>query len=233
MALINNSSSPQFNKYKFIELKDKLVPLLYDLPDHQKQIGIEILQECSWTWNLQTLSQLWQQQYRQPKMSTRPLSILHYNIRYFYSNQVDLIEMVNVYSPTIISLNELGTMVPEKTIKQLLFSYNVYVKEGTNSHGGVVLAIDKRLKCQLIEIKEPNIIAVQVVADGQQFVIASIYSPPTDQLPLTTMTSLLNQTKNIIIAGDFNAKHPDWGCSQVNTKGRSLSNWLTTQIEYT
>ncbi|CAF1249995.1 unnamed protein product [Rotaria sordida] len=189
-------------------------------------MGIEILQECCWIWSFQALSQFRQQQYCQPKIPSSSLSILHYNIRYFYSNQADLIDMVNVFSPTIISLNELGTMVPAKTIKQLLFPYNVYLKEGTNSHGGVFLAVDKRLRCHLIEINEPNIIEVQMIVGDQQFVVASIYSPLTDRLPLATMTTLLNHSKNIIIAGDLNAKHPDWDCPQVNTKGRDLSNWL-------
>ncbi|CAF4742888.1 unnamed protein product [Rotaria sp. Silwood1] len=206
--------------------RNKLLPLLYELSDHQKRIGIETLQECCWTWNFHDLSNFWQQHYRQPEVPTTCLSMLHYNIRNFYSNQVDLIEMVNIHSPTIISLNELGTVVPKKLIKQLLFSYNVYIKEGTNAHGGVVLAVNNRLKCQLIEINEPNIVAVRIIIEGQQIVVASIYSPPTEQLPLTTLTTLLNVSKNIVITGDLNAKHPDWGCPQVNTKGRILANWL-------
>ncbi|CAF4625871.1 unnamed protein product, partial [Rotaria socialis] len=51
-------------------------------------------------------------------------------------------------------------------------------------------------------------------------------SPPTDQLPLTSMSTLLKHSKNIIIVGDLNAKHPGWGCPQVNNKGRDLANWL-------
>ncbi|CAF2956154.1 unnamed protein product [Rotaria sp. Silwood2] len=216
----------QFNSYKYTELTDKLLPLMHDLSDHQKQIGIETLHDCCWTWSIQELSSYWQQQYRQPEISFKCMSLLHYNIRHFYSNQAELIDMVNVFSPNIISLNELGTTIPKKIINQLLFSYNVFFKEGTNSHGGVVLAIDKRLSCQQIETNEPNLIAVRIRIDDQQFVVASIYSPPTEQLPLTTMTKLVNEAKNVIIAGDLNAKHPDWGCPQVNTKGRELANWL-------
>jgi hypothetical protein len=226
MALHNNSSSPQFNIYKFTELVEKLTPLIHELSDHQKQIGIETLQDCCFARNVQELSISWQQQYCQPKIPSSCFSILHYNIRYFNSNQADLIEMVNVFSPTIISLNELGSVIPKKIIKQLLFSYNVYQNEGTNSHGGVVLAVDKRLKCQRIEINEPNLIAVRIIIDGQQWVVASIYSPPSEQLPLFTMTNLLKESRNIIIAGDLNAKHQDWGCPQVNTKGRVLAKWL-------
>ncbi|CAF4460670.1 unnamed protein product, partial [Rotaria magnacalcarata] len=111
----------------------------------------------------------------------------------------DLIDMVNVYEPAIISLNELGAIIPDKNIKQLLFSYNGFTKEGTNPHGGIVLAIDTRLKSEFMDINEPTIIAARVIIEDQQFVVAIIYSPPTDQLPLASMSTLLKHSKNIII----------------------------------
>ncbi|CAF4646827.1 unnamed protein product, partial [Rotaria socialis] len=221
MSLLNNSKSPQFNRYKFIELSDKLLPLLHELSDHQKQIGIETLEECCWSRNFQDLSTFWQQHYCQPKPSSNIMPLLHYNIRYFYSNQVDLIGMVNVYEPVIISLNVLGTIIPDKNVKQLLFSHTVFTKEGTNPYGGVVIAIDMRLKCELMDIKEPNIIAARVIIEDQQFVVANIYSPPTDSLPLASMSTLLKHSKNIIIVDDLNTRHPDWDCSQVNTTGHA------------
>src|ERR1700679_3236187 len=125
MSLTINSTPQQFNKYKYYELLDMFLPLVHDLPHRHKQIGLETLYDCCWTLNRQELSNYWQQQYKEPKLSSRLLSVLHYNIRSFYSNQADLIEMVNVNSPTIISLNELGTMVPNKIIKQLLYTYNI------------------------------------------------------------------------------------------------------------
>ncbi|CAF1927041.1 unnamed protein product [Rotaria magnacalcarata] len=134
--------------------------------------------------------------------------------------------MVHAFSPSIISLNELGSLVPEKIIKRFLFSYNVYTKEGTNSHGGVVLAVNKRLKSHLVEINEPNVIAARITIENEQFIAASIYSPPKEPLPLSTMTNLWKKSKNIVLAGDFNAKHMDWDCSQMNSKGRILADWL-------
>ena len=154
------------------------------------------------------------------------LSLLHYNIRNFYSNQADLLDMVSSLSPSIISLNELGTVVPVKTIKQLLFSYQVYATEGTNAHGGAVLAIEKRLKPLPMEINDLNMVAAEITIESRSFVVASVYSPPTERLPLSAMATLIKQSKNFIIAGDFNAKHPEWGCPQVNTKGRQLEEWL-------
>ncbi|CAF2830796.1 unnamed protein product [Rotaria sp. Silwood2] len=138
----------------------------------------------------------WLQEVKKPEIHVTPLSILHYNIRHFFSNQCDLLDMVTQYNPTIISLNELGTHVPDKIIKQLLFSYNIFTSKGTNPHGGVVLAIDKKINSIQIKIDQLNIIAVQ------------------------------------LIVGDLNAKHPNWGCTSINHKGKILAEWLDVSEMY-
>ena len=207
-----SSPTPQFNNYKYAELTQRLEPAMYDLSPHQIRKGLEILQERCWSQNLNELTTHWQQPNDRPSISSNNLSILHYNIRSFYSNEADLLEIVFSLSPAIVSLNELGTIVPTKTIKQLLFSYQVYSKAGTNAHGGAVLAIDKGLQPIPIDIDDPNVVAVEITTGRQHTVIASIYSPPTEFLPIAAMFSLLNRAKNIIIAGDFSAKHPERDC---------------------
>jgi endonuclease/exonuclease/phosphatase (EEP) superfamily protein YafD len=134
--------------------------------------------------------------------------------------------MTEEYAPSIISLNELGTIIPPKIVQKLLYSYTVFHQNGTNSHGGVILAIDKNLKAIPLNIDEQNIVAAMIHPKEKPLVIASIYSPPTEPLPLRTMSSLIAVSKNIILAGDLNAKHADWGCSQTNSKGRQLAEWL-------
>jgi hypothetical protein len=209
MSNTNNPSPPQFNTYKHTELWNKLEPILQDQSPHRIKKAREILQECCWCRNLQELAIRWQPTDILPSPPPTSLSLLHYNIRNFYSNQAELLEMVSSLSPPIISLNELGTVVPIKTIKQLLFSYQVYATEGTNAHGRAVLAIEKGLKPLPIEISDLNMVAAKVTIDCRSFVVASVYSPPTERLPLSAMTTLLKQSKNVIIAGDFNAKHPE------------------------
>ena len=226
MSVANSSIAPQLNTYKLNSLTDKLVPLIEYLSEHQQQLAFTTLQECCWTQPRQDLIRRWHEQFKPPEAQLTHLTILHYNIRYLHSNKTDLVDMIQTHSPTIVSLNELGSVVPKKTINSLLFSYNVFMKEGTNPHGGVVLAIDKRLSSFEIEVKELNMAAALVMLGDQPYVIASIYSPPTDRLPLTAMATLANKSKNIIIAGDLNAKHHEWGCPQTNTKGRALHEWL-------
>ena len=131
------------------------------------------------------------------------LSLLHFNIRHFYSDQADLVDMLNINCSSTISISELGTVVPDKTIKRLLFSYNICINKGSNTYGGVVLGIDKKLMSHSIEVDEPNIVTARVTVASNQILVASIYSPPTEQIPSKVMNMLHEMSKNIIIAGDI------------------------------
>ena len=207
--VLNEVTPPaQLNIYKQENLTNTIRKLLHSASKFQTNLALSVLHDWSWT---------------RPR---KALSLLQYNIQHFYANQCDLVDMIEQHAPLIISLNELGTKIPPKTIQRLLFAYSVYQQSGTNPHGGAVLAIDKCLKAEQITIADPNIAAALGQTNGKTFVIASIYSPPTESLPLHTMSSLLKASKNIIIAGDLNAEHSDWGCTQTNTKGRQLAEWL-------
>jgi hypothetical protein len=85
-------------------------------------------------------------------------------------NQCDLIDMVDRFKPSVISINELGKNIPLQAIAKLLFSYDVFKAEGTNSHGGAVIAIDKQLKAIPIDCNQkPNIIAVSVLIKNKPY----------------------------------------------------------------
>ena len=131
------------------------------------------------------------------------LSLLHFNIRHFYSNQADLVDMLNINCSSTISINELGTVVPDKTSKRLLFSYNIYTNKGSNTHAGVVLGIDKKRMSHSIEVDEPNIVTARVTVASNQILVASICSPLTEQIPFKVKNMLHEMSKNIIIAGDI------------------------------
>ena len=140
-----STAQTQFNDYKFSMLMNKYQHELESFSPHQKLLALDILKDLCWARNIDELSSRWQQRDVKPDNPSSCLTLLHFNIFHFYSNQTDLVSIVQKHSPTIISINELGTAVLTKTIKQSLFSYNIYKVEGTNSHDGVVLAIDKKV----------------------------------------------------------------------------------------
>ncbi|CAF4169009.1 unnamed protein product [Rotaria magnacalcarata] len=99
----------------------------------------------------------------------------------------------STYAPSLMDVTS-RYRLPTRS-SQLPTSIQSTSPQGTNSHGVVVLTIDKRLKCELMDIKELNIIAVRVIIEDQQFVVASIYSPPADQFLLASMSTLLKHSK--------------------------------------
>ncbi|CAF1272528.1 unnamed protein product [Adineta steineri] len=190
-------------------------------------MSYEIIKEWCWTCSRSELFNVWSQQHQQPALESINLNILHYNIRYYHSNKCDLIDMVEKYKPAIITLNELGAIIPIKVIEKALFSYKVFKTEGTNAHGGVVLAIDKNLNPINVDCKQTkNIVAASIMINNKTYTITSIYSPPAEPLPLEIMSFVMQNSQHIIIAGDFNAKNYDWGCPEMNIKGQKLKPWL-------
>ncbi|CAM4979032.1 unnamed protein product [Rotaria socialis] len=198
----------------------------------QQNDSLSTLSEWYSNTNKKEVVEKWLQERRKPDLGTTNMTILHYNIRYFHPNQCDLLDMISQHNPTVISLNKLGTIVSDKTIKQLLFSYNIFTSKGTNSHGGAVLAADKKLNAAPLNIHQLNCVAVQVIVKNQTYVLASIYSPPNEPVPLKTMSSLNRISKNVIIVGDLNVKHPNWGCTSMHHKGRLLVEWLENSDKY-
>ena len=221
-----STAQMQFNDHKFSMLMNRHQHELESFSPHQKLLALDILKDLCWARNIDELSSRWQQRDVKPDNPSSCLTLLHFNIFHFYSNQTDLVSIVQKHSPTIISINELGTAVLTKTIKQSLFSYNIYRVEGTNSHGGVVLAIDKKVPSSHVPVDQPNFVAAQILVNGTQLLISSIYSPSHERLPLSEMTKRVNDYKNIIFVGDLNAKHADWECPQINPHGTKLAAWL-------
>ena len=216
----------QFNNYKYLELIHKLNPFLLEWEPSDRTLAYEILEDWCWTISRQTLFINWQKLQKKPQLDSDNLTLLHYNIRNFYSNQVELLDMIDKFKPHIISLNELGTEVPLNTIRKTLFSFDIFKSPGTNTHGGVVIAVEKRLRARAIEQHLSNMVTTVLTLNGRTFTVTSIYSPPTEKLPLQALSKLRENSKDFILVGDFNAKHAEWGCPTQNQKGRDLEKWL-------
>ena len=224
--MTSNNSNIQFNNYKYTELSHQYEKLCTSTSSFQLKLGLSVLEEWCWTYSRDVLIDQWLQQYKQPNSSSIFLSVLHFNIRYFYSNRYELIDMIDKYTPSVICLNELGAITPQRVLEKLMFSYNVFIKEGTNTHGGAVIAIDKKIKAVPIDIPQANIVAVTLNNGHKTYTIVSVYSPPHEPLPIATLSMLKSTSKNIIIVGDFNSKHVNWECPDPNTKGYVLAKWL-------
>lgn len=72
----------------------------------------------------------------------------------------------------------------------------------------------------------PTVVAVYCQARDHDVTLISVYSPP--HKPMEPMLVLIedairaSRTRNIIVAGDFNAKHSAWGQQQTDARGSRL-----------
>ena len=135
--VLNEVTPPaQLNIYKQENLTNKIRKLLHSSSKFQTNLALSVLHDWSWTRPRKALIASWTDQYKSPLPPSKSLSLLQYNIQHLYANQCDLVDMIEQHAPSIISLNELGTKIPPKTIQRLLFAYSVYQQSGINPHGG-------------------------------------------------------------------------------------------------
>ena len=52
--------------------------------------------------------------------------------------------------------------------------------------------------------------------------LVSCYLPPGKSVLVCDFRALLTLSESVILAGDFNAKHTNWGCNSTNTYGKKL-----------
>jgi hypothetical protein len=62
--------------------------------------------------------------------------------------------------------------------------------------------------------QQKNIVAALILVNNKTYTITSVYSPPTETLPLEIMSSIMQNSHDNIIMGDFKAKNYKWGCAQ-------------------
>jgi hypothetical protein len=72
--------------------------------------------------------------------------------------------------------------------------------------------------------RSSNILLIKLEILNQKINIAAIYVPPNCSPPFELLLKQDNKN-NIMIFGDFNAKHHDWGCNKNNTSGNKIKEW--------
>ncbi|KAL4144108.1 hypothetical protein QTP88_006338 [Uroleucon formosanum] len=95
--------------------------------------------------------------------------------------------------------------------------------------GGVAILVRARIKQQVI----PNLnllsleaVAVLIKLNNRYVTIVSAYQPPGRQMQMSDYDKVMNLDNSIIMAGDLNAKHTNWGCRVINPNGTKLLSFI-------
>jgi hypothetical protein len=91
--------------------------------------------------------------------------------------------------------------------------------------GGVAILV----RNQIIQQQMPtlNLLCLEAVAvlirlNNRSVTLVSAYQPPSRHMHISDYEQLLSLNSSIIIAGDLNSKHTNWGCRVINPNGRKL-----------
>lgn len=97
--------------------------------------------------------------------------------------------------------------------------------------GGTAVLIREKFISERISIKTGVVesCVVKMLKDnGTAVIFAATYCPPNVNFVVTDLQPLfdLSQNGEVLIGGDLNAKHPSWGGSETDVRGRAIASYL-------
>lgn len=108
-------------------------------------------------------------------------------------------------------------------------NYKIFREDRATRSGGVAIVVKSSLKTQQIITHKSNSIeyvAITLETSNGPMRLASIYLPPTKKLDTTDIDNLFSDNIPTLIAGDFNATHPEWNNVKTNYHGADLYRYL-------
>jgi hypothetical protein len=97
--------------------------------------------------------------------------------------------------------------------------------------GGVAILLRNKIKHQHFPIpvlQSLEATAVLINFNNRSILIVSAYQPPSRTMHIADYDKLMNLHNNIIMAGDLNSKHTNWGCRVSNPNGIKLHKYIST-----
>ena len=153
-----------------------------------------------------------------------------YNISSLQTHLEDVIGYVSESYPSIWALTRLhfNDEVNYRLASYFKSRYTIYYQHGSNSFGGVCLAIAREVPHRIVsEFHDVNnLIAADVFNSNKKYTVAVVYSLPSEEVPINILNRLHQYNRNLILVGDLNARHPNWHDVTSNTCGHRLAEWI-------
>ncbi|MCP3666239.1 MAG: hypothetical protein GY696_27695 [Gammaproteobacteria bacterium] len=146
------------------------------------------------------------------------MRFLHANLRSYNSNGEELMAMVRDLKASVVSLNETW-LKPYSKISTPGFQVFRNDRVGQIG-GGVALLVGQDLPAIAVDLQTVNCGDAEVVACmlhlDQPLLVVSVYCP-RGYVPGSGLLSYLSGQRNVLVMGDFNAKHPALWSQGTNT----------------
>ena len=157
------------------------------------------------------------------------LKSLTINFQSIKNKTADLEYLINKEEPDIIAGSETWLNPDIYNTEILSNNYEIFRKDRSDSHGGVLLAIKSNLVVEEIKTKPNNNIEVEAVyckislPNSTPLIIGSVYRPPNSTIEYMTdmcneLSNIKKQYKNAVIwiMGDFNLPDINWNSYTID-----------------
>lgn len=151
--------------------------------------------------------------------------LLQWNARSLLSNGLEFKKVVNELVPDIICVQE--TFLHGK-YSFTLAGYHIFRRDREDEirGGGVAILLKNGIIYSEVTVyKQVEAISVNVSMGGDEIKVINVYVPPGSSIPEDVFSTFLKDG-NLLLCGDFNAKHPLWGSSESNRWGSDLVEML-------
>lgn len=156
----------------------------------------------------------------QPNRAKVSLKIMCYNVHGWGTRALEVIELVYKIEASICVFTEVGELWNTNKIPH----FNMFYQKGTNSSGGVCVAVGKHLKASRIETDMPNTVIVDIIGLSESVRIIGIYWPHSQKRNLDDILPFLGE--NTILMGDFNATVKEWLSPITDKRGEYVKEWI-------
>jgi Reverse transcriptase (RNA-dependent DNA polymerase)/Endonuclease-reverse transcriptase len=99
------------------------------------------------------------------------------------------------------------------------------------SHGGAAILVRTFISHFLVPNDPTDFLqstTIKVSSPGFDFSVSAVYCPPNKRITQHHFSTFLSSLgSRFLVGGDFNAKHPQWGCRVANPRGGVLLNTLS------
>ena len=161
---------------------------------------------------------------------------IQWNVQGMGTSKEDLMKLVEEYKPIVIAGQE--TQYGANFISNIN-GYAGICKQGhfnRKNHGGVILYIHRSCPHTQIQVhSDYQIVAARVnIGSNKTVTVASIYLPGRVPIQEEKLRDSINELpKPILLMGDLNAHHVDWGNKNTDSRGtiiKNLSNIMNLNI---
>ena len=160
-------------------------------------------------------------------MTNTPIKVIQANVRRCANAQKELVNhfVNNDYSIALIS----EPFVGRGTIVRTMVGIDVFQFSTTTGPVKACVLMKQSFGSALglTQYSSSNLAVVQISIRQRKLLFASVYIEPDDDTnnTFTKLTKFVfdNQGQSIVIGGDVNGNHQDWGCLDADERGNSLA----------